>query len=64
LETREIAIKEDKIHTLQKSTYNYIGIISCIDTGNTKKDSREDNFGAQLCHSNVFDRGYYRIFIG
>jgi hypothetical protein len=57
--------KKDKTHISQKSIHNYIGIIrSCIDTENTKRDGREDNFSAQLCHPNVFDRGYYLIFIG
>jgi hypothetical protein len=56
--------KKDKTHTSQKSIHNYIGIISCIDTENTKRDGGEDNFSAQLCHPNVFDRGYYLIFIG
>jgi hypothetical protein len=56
--------KKDKTHTSQKSIHNYIGIISCIDTEKTKRDGREDNFSAQLCHPNVFDRGYCLIFIG
>jgi hypothetical protein len=55
--------KKIKSH-IAKSILNYIDIISCIDTRNTKKESREDNFSALLlCHPNVFDRGYCPIFI-